>query len=232
MTTTPTSARTSKQPAAVAAPYAIPRVAPQRRWRPALVWLAIALIAAGGLIAARVLSTVGSTAEYLAVSRRVDVGATLQAADLTTVRITVDPALKPIKAADVSKAVGKFAAVGLTPGTLLTEGQLTDQAVPGPGKQLVGISLSEERVPSERIVPGDTVLLIITADDAVAITPQQQQQGNGAAPQTIKATVVDVRAGVKEGSTLLNVAVPDRDGPLVAARSAAGRIVVSLTTGS
>jgi hypothetical protein len=74
------------------------------------------------------------------------------------------------------------------------------------------------------------VLLIITTDDSPVVNPQQAQQANGAAPQTIKATVVDVRPGVKEGSTLLNVAVLNRDGPLVAARSAQGRIVVALTT--
>lgn len=232
MTTTssPASRTPAQQPAPVTAGLAIPKVAPQRRWRPSLIWLAVALIAIGGLISWRVLATVGSTAEYLAVSQRVEVGGTVAAEDITTVRITVDPALKPIKAGDSKTVIGKYAAVALTPGTLLTSAQLTDQAVPGPGKQLVGMSLSEDRVPSQRLVPGDPVLLVITADDNPVASPQQAQQGNGAAPQTIRATVVDVRTGVKEGSTLLNVAVLNRDGPLVAARSAQGRIVVALTT--
>ena len=92
------------------------------------------------------------------------------------------------------------------------------------------MSLGEDRVPSQRLVPGDSVLLIITDEDGPVVNPQGQQRSRSA-PQTIKATVVDVRGGVKEGSTLVNVAVPNRDAPLVAARSAAGRIVVSLTTG-
>ena len=46
------------------------------------------------------------------------------------------------------------------------------------------------------------------------------------------ATVIDVSAGAKEGTTLLNVAVAERDGPLVASRAAAGRIVVALTRGT
>jgi hypothetical protein len=221
------AARTPAQPAPLTAGLAIPKVAPQRRWRPSLIWLAVALIAIGGLISWRVLETVGSTAEYLAVGQRVEAGGTVEAGDLTTVRITVDPALKPIRAADAKAVIGKYAAVALTPGTLLTEAQLTDQAVPGPGKQLVGMSLSEDRVPSQRLVPGNPVLLVITADDNPVANPQQAQQ---TAPQAIRATVVDVRPGAKEGSTLLNVAVLDRDGPLVAARSAQGRIVVALTT--
>ena len=59
MTTSPT--KTARAASPVAAPYAVPRVAPQRRWRPALVWLAVALVAAGGLIAAAVLRKVGTT---------------------------------------------------------------------------------------------------------------------------------------------------------------------------
>ncbi|RQX02830.1 flagellar biosynthesis protein FlgA [Micromonospora arida] len=226
MTTVPTKSSRAASP--VAAPYAVPRVAPQRRWRPALVWLAVALVAAGGLIAAAVLRKVGTTAEYLAVSSAVEVGSTIDRSDLSTVRITVDLVLKPIRADAADEVVGKFAAVGLVPGTLLTRGQLTDTAVPNEGEQLVGLSLPQERMPAERVKPGARVLLVVTADDG----PVSNQQQTTAAPMSIKATVVDVRAGVKEGTRLLNVAVPERDGPLVASRAAAGRIVVALTTGS
>ncbi|WBC08900.1 SAF domain-containing protein [Micromonospora sp. WMMA1947] len=225
MTTTPTKATRAASP--VAAPYAIPRVAPQRRWRPALVWLAVALVAAGGLIATAVLRKVGTTAEYLAVSTTVEVGSVIDRSDLTTVRITVDPALKPIRASAADDVVGKFAAVALVPGTLLTQAQLTETAVPGQGQQLVGLSLPQERMPAERVKPGADVLLVVTADDG-PVSNQQQS----AAPISIKATVVDVRAGAKEGTTLLNVAVAERDGPLVASRAAAGRIVVALTAGT
>lgn len=219
--------KSSRAASPVAAPYAVPRVAPQRRWRPALVWLAVALVAAGGLIAAAVLRKVGTTAEYLAVSSTVEVGSTIERSDLSTVRITVDPALKPIRASAADEVIGKFAAVALVPGTLLTRAQLTDTAVPGQGEQLVGLSLPQERLPAERIKPGARVLLIVTADGG----PVGDQQAT-AAPLSIKATAVDVRAGAKEGTTLLNVAVADRDGPLIASRAAAGRIVVALTSGS
>ncbi|MEV0881368.1 SAF domain-containing protein [Micromonospora echinofusca] len=187
----------------------------------------MALVAAGGLIAAAVLRQVGTTAEYLAVSTRVEVGSLIDGSDLSTVRITVDPALKPIRASAANQVIGRFAAVALVPGTLLTQAQLTDTAVPGQGQQLVGLSLPQERLPAERVKPGAEVLLVVTADDG-PVSNQQQT----AAPTSIKATVVDVRTGAKEGTTLLNVAVAERDGPLVASRAAAGRIVVALTTGN
>ncbi|MEV4665683.1 SAF domain-containing protein [Micromonospora echinofusca] len=186
----------------------------------------MALVAAGGLIAAAVLRTVGTTAEYLAVSTTVEVGSVVDRSDLSTVRITVDPALKPIRASAADQVIGRFAAVALVPGTLLTQAQLTDTAVPDQGQQLVGLSLPQERLPAERVKPGAEVLLIVTTDDRTVSNQQQT-----AAPMSIKATVVDVRAGAKEGITLLNVAVAERDGPLVASRAAAGRIVVALTTG-
>ncbi|WP_432049918.1 SAF domain-containing protein [Verrucosispora sp. NA02020] len=225
MTTSPTTSARTNSP--VAAPYAVPRVGPQRRWRPALVWLAVALVSTGGLIAASVLRKVGTTEEYLAVSTRVEVGSVIDRSDLSTVRITVDPALKPIRANAADDVIGKFASVALVPGTLLTEAQLTDVAVPGEGQQLVGLSLPQERLPAERVKPGAEVLLVVTVDDG-PVSNQQQT----ATPMSIKATVVDVRTGAKEGTTLLNVAVAERDGPLVASRAAAGRIAVALTKGN
>lgn len=225
MTTATERARDEARP--VAASIAVPRVAPQRRWRPALVWLAVALIAAGGLIAWRVLLTVGATGEYLAVVRPIGVGDVLTEADLTTVRITVDPALKPIRANTSDLVVGRYAAVALVPGTLLTAEQFTDQAYPGPGQQLVGISLSQDRLPHERLAPGSAVLLVITTDGNVT-----QQEPAAGPPLSIPATVTDVAASGKDSTTLVNVAVADRDGPLVAARAAAGRIVVVLAPGN
>lgn len=232
MTTAPsTSTPTPVAGRPPAAPFAVPRVAPQRRWRPALIWLAVGLIAAGGLIAARVLVSVGSTAEYLAVAKRVEIGTQLTRADLTVVRITVDPALKPMPASSTDRVVGRYAAVALVPGTLLAEGQLSDTAVPGAGKQLVGLSLTNDRLPTDRIRPGAQVMLVITGDDAPAV-PNQPKDPALSAPMSIKATVIDVRPGTKDGTTLLNVAVVERDGPLVAARAAAGRVVVTLTPGA
>jgi hypothetical protein len=226
--TRPTTKPQSDAPVVMTAPLAVPRVAPQRRWRPSLLWLAVAFVAVGGLIGWRLMVTVGTTGEYLAVVRQVEVGTALARADLTTVRITVDPALRPVKATRTDQVVGKHAAVTLVPGSLLTEAQLTDQAIPGAGQQLVGISLPPHRMPTQRVKPGATVLLVITTEDNPV---QQQPQPAAAPPLSIKATVVDVASGVKEGDVLLNVAVPERDGPLVASRAAAGRIVVVLVPG-
>lgn len=224
---------TATMPTATARPVtaalAVPRVAPQRRWRPSLVWLGVALVIAGALIAWRVLIAVGATSEYVAVGRDVAYGATLTREDLITVRISRDPALRPIKAKDVDQVLGKQAATKLTAGTLLTQGHLTERAIPGPGEQLVGLGLPQNRVPAKRLEAGANVLLVVTAPTNVAVNDEKEPS---APPVTIPATVVDVRPGAKDGETQVNVLVAERDGPLVAARAADGRIVVLLTRGS
>lgn len=214
----------------VTAATAVPRVAPQRRWRPSLVWLGVALVVVGALIGWKVLTAVGTTGQYLAVGRNVDFGAALTRDDLTTVRISRDPALRPIKASDVDQVLGKRAAMPLAPGTLLTQAQLTDRTIPGPGQQLVGLGLPQNRVPAERVQPGASVLLVITAPTTAVAAGDEKEPT--APPLNIPATVVDVRPGSKDGETQLNVTVTERDGPLVASRAAEGRIVVLLTAGS
>ncbi len=228
MTASPTtSPATGKGPAQLSPVLAVPRVAPQRRWRPGLLWLGVALIAVGGLIGWRVLTSIGTTSQYLAVSQTVQIGETLTADKLTTVRITADPALKPVPAADLKSVLGQYAAVPLLPGTLLTTAQVTGERAPKPGDQLVGIGLTRDRLPAERITPGRKVLLVITAKDNAS----SGDKPTTSAPLTITATAVDVRPGTKDDQVLLNVAVAERDGPLVAQRAAENRIVVTLTAG-
>lgn len=225
MTTIPTTSPKAAGAGSITPALVVPRVAPQRRWRPALLWLAVALVAVGGLIGWRILTAIGTTKQYLAIARPVQIGAPLTAEDLTTVRITADPALKPVPVSARDSIVGKFASVPLVPGTLLTAGHVTTEQAPKPGEQLVGIGLDEERLPTERITPGRKVLLVVTDKDSVTEKPTTS------APLSIQATAVDVKAGTKDGQVLLNVAVAERDGPLVASRAAEGRLVVLLTAG-
>jgi hypothetical protein len=207
-------------------PVPVPRVAPQRRWRPVLVFPAIAMIAAGGLLAAFALRSVATTQEYLAVIKQVQVGAMITRNDLTTVRINRDPALKPIHASQARSVVNRFAAVTLLPGTLLTMEHVTSQSILGPGRQLVGLTLPQERMPKDRVRPGMKILLVLLPDSTLAGPGQKEVQAT-----TIEATVIDVSSAAKETSRVLNVSVPERDGPLVASKAAAGRVSITIAAG-
>jgi hypothetical protein len=219
---------TAAKRAAPAAPLQVPRLAPQRRRRGGLIALAVALVALGGLVAAWAITLVGSTHPYLAVVRQVQVGAVVAQADLTTVGISGDPALRPIPAAQLGSVVGKYAAVELVPGTLLTEAELSNVPLAGPGTNVVSIGLPQESVPQQLAKPGTKVALVATPDQSLL---QQQPATSTGPPETINATIIDVRPGSKDGTVIVTVAVSPDDGPTVATLAAANRIAIVLTGG-
>ena len=220
-TTTPT--RPGRATSATG-PLPVPRRAPHRRARPGLIALAVAMVAVGGLTAAYAVTLVGSSKAYLAVARPVAVGTVITTADITTVRITADPALRPIPADRINRIIGKHAAVELVAGTLLTDEALTDSPIPGPGKSLVGLGLPVDRLPASRIKPGVAVVLVTTpnANGVAATTPTTGP------PKTYPATVVDVSRGAKDSVMLVNVAVDTSDAATVAALAATDRLVIVL----
>lgn len=212
-------------PAPLSAPIPVPKSAPRRRWRPGLVALAVALVATGGLSAAYAITLVGSTASYVVVSRHVDAGSKIAGADLAIARISSDPLLRPIPASRQAGVVGKYAAVELFPGALLTDGQLVDVPLGGSGTYLISIGVSPSKVPAQRVKPGTKVVLVATP----AQTFVQNQQPTTGPPQTFQGTVVDVKTSDdKNGLVYVNVAVAKNDGAMVATLAAAERLVIVL----
>jgi hypothetical protein len=211
-------------PAPTAAPIPIPKLAPQRRWRPGLVALAVALVATGGLSAAYAITLVGSTNSYIAVYKEVQAGAKITDADVTSVRMSTDPGLRPIPYSRKADVVGKFAAVRLSTGTLLTEDQLTNVPIGGKETYLLSLGLSQNKVPAQRVRSGDRVVLI-------ALPAQNFVQSNNTPtgpPQTFSATVADVSTPTQNGTVYVNVAVAQADGASIAILAAADRIYLAL----
>ncbi|MCP2325348.1 hypothetical protein HDA40_003855 [Hamadaea flava] len=213
---------TGKPPAP---PLAVPRLAPRRR---SLLQgaLALLLIIAGALTAGYVVQRIGATHDYLAVARPVGAGAEITAPDLVIVRVNSALGLRPIPAGQARDVVGKHAVMALVPGTLLTLDQLTDDAIPGPGKQLVGLLLKEDRMPATRVRIGASAVLVVIPDKT-ALSAQNTPEL--VPPRTIAARVTDVKPGHTEGETLVNVEVATADAPTVAAMAADDRIALALT---
>jgi len=103
---------------------------------------------------------------------------------------------------------------------------VTAQSILGPGRQLVGITMSQDKMPKDRVRPGMKVLLVLLPDGTLTGSNQKDVQ-----PTTIEATVIDVSTAAKETNRVLNVSVPERDGPLVASKAAAGRVVITIAAG-
>jgi SAF domain len=213
---------TGKPPAP---PLAVPRLAPRRRsfLQGAL---ALLLIVAGALTAGYVVQRIGATHDYLAVGRPIGAGAEITAPDLIIVRVNSALGLRPIPASQAREVVGKHAVMALVPGTLLTMDQLTDESIPGPGKQLVGLLLKEDRMPAARVRIGASAVLVVIPDK---LSIGADKTPELVPPRTIAARIVDVKPGHSEGETLVNVEVATADAPTVAAMAADDRIALALT---
>jgi flagella basal body P-ring formation protein FlgA len=125
---------------------------------------AIAMLAAAGsaLAFAVLYLNAGNRRPVLAVTAPVPAGATIQAADLTVVQISVDPQLAPLPATEQSTVVGQPAAADLLPGTLLTRAHVGAASPVQPGQAMVGLALQSGAVPSPQLRAGDLVQVIET----------------------------------------------------------------------
>ncbi|WP_395366996.1 SAF domain-containing protein [Streptomyces sp. YH02] len=195
-----------------------------RRRRPGMYALAIALIAAGGGGGFLAFQATGERTPVLAVAKSVEAGDVIKDSDLIEAQVQLDPALKPVLAAEREKVVGKRASVALTPGALLTQGQVTTRTLVKPGERLVGIGLKTSQMPASRLSPGDKILVVSTpANGQIA----GEKTGEDAAPQQIAARVV--RVGERQqttGEQVVDVAVPSQFGPALAAQSATGNVAL------
>lgn len=217
-------ATTTRTPATT---ITVPRSAPRRR-SVMQGALAVLLIIIGALTAGYVAQRIGTTHNYLAVARPVGAGQEITAGDLIIVRVNSALGLRPVPADQADQIVGKHALMALVPGSLITLDQVTDNPVPKPGHQIVGLKLKEGLVPQGRIDIGDPVILVVVPDKllptvdtpAVDLTP----------PRTFAGTVVDVNPGNTEGDTLVNVEVTTADAPAAAALAAEDRIALLLAS--
>ncbi|MCX5231486.1 SAF domain-containing protein [Streptomyces sp. NBC_00233] len=195
-----------------------------RRRRPGMYALAIALIAAGGGGGFLAFQATGERTPVLAVAKGVEAGDVIKDSDLIEAHVQLDPALKPVLAAEREKVVGKRASVALTPGALLTQGQVTTRTLVKPGERLVGIGLKTSQMPASRLSPGDKILVVSTpANGQIA----GETTGEDAAPQQIAARVV--RVGERQqttGEQVVDVAVPSQFGPALAAQAATGNVAL------
>nr|WP_237536211.1 SAF domain-containing protein [Streptomyces sp. SID3343] len=163
----------------------------------------------------------------LAVARVVPYGATIAAADLQVVEINDAAGLRPIGSGSKSVIVGKRAAVELRPGTLLTSDQVTETVAIKSGEMLVPIAVDSSRMPVRGLTPG-TQIVIVTSP-----VPMGGNNAPTTTPGQIRATVIRSTGFRDSGPTILDVAVPPQDGPLLATRVMEGKFsVVVLNTGN
>lgn len=219
--TTPTSATTpvptqgSNNPRASAA-----RARPPRLRRRGLFVGGLTLVALAGVAGTALWNSTTDTHAVLALSESVMRGEEITEESLTVANITLDSSLDPISVDDLDQVVGQHAASDVPAGTILTQGALTSELVPGSGEELVGLAVTPNQFPVERLLAGDTV--------RVVDTPREQDDPPEGEPSSTTATVVSVGPLDQTGRRVVDVIVEEGEGPQLAARAATGRIAIVL----
>ncbi|QDN83288.1 flagellar biosynthesis protein FlgA [Streptomyces sp. S1A1-7] len=194
-----------------------------------MIALSLALIAAGGAGVAVLLLQVGHRTQVVTVVRDVQVGQVLTEQDLGQASISLDPAVKTVKADNLGSVVGKRAAVELKPGSLLTPSQVTKDSLVKAGEQLVPIGLKPEQVPATELVPGQKVRLVHVPSQG------ETAKASGTPPESIAGRVVKAsKAAPGTGIVVVDVATSADDGPTVASwvSSSTLRLVLDAQDGS
>lgn len=202
-------------------PAATPLVPPPKlRRRPALAAGGIVAICLGALIAGWAWTATTNTHEVLVARHSIERGAAIKSDDLARVRISADPALKPLPASELVNVVGQRAALDIAAGGLLTAEATTAAVVPASGMSVVGVALTPAQVPGLTLQTGDQV--------RVVVTPAQGDEPASGTPQFSEADVVGVRADAETGQLVVDLLVPHAEATVLAARVATGNVALVL----
>lgn len=223
MTTTTQTPQSEASETVARAPETRLAAAPKAERRPILTIAGVAVVALGGLISVWTYLGASDAHEVLAVRTTVERGDVIEAADLMTVRVTVDPALRPLPASQIDDVVGQRASFDLVAGGVVTAEQLTTTAIPAEGNSVVGLNLASTMLPAGQVRVGDTIRVVLTLDHVGGINEVESE-----APDTVAAEVVGIASDPSSGNTILNVQVAESDAPVVADRAAAGKVAVIL----
>lgn len=220
MTTTTPRRQATTEP--TSPPTAEPRP-PKGRRRPWHVATAVALGALGVTIGAVTWSTTSAMTPVLVATDSLHRGDVITTAAFTTARIYDDPALDPVTPAELDALLGQQLSLDIAAGSILTHDAVTDYEPTKAGTYLVGVSLDSARVPGSEILVGDRVLVVVTPSTGGADTADVT-----GVPASTNAEVAAVHVDAETGLTILDLLVPQADGPTLAAHAATGNVAVLL----
>lgn len=163
--------------------------------------------------------------DVLLVTRPVPAGQLLVAGDVRAVSVTVDPAVRVVRAGEVGQVVGRPAAVALSAGMLLSPGSLGRRLVPE-GSRLVGASLKPGTFPPG-LAAGDPVTVLVTSQAPAADGVGTVEAGRPASSADGLVTAVET-APAGSGGLVVSVQVAAQDADVVARAAAGGQVALVL----
>lgn len=191
------------------------RLAPgvSKRAKAPIIGGALILLVATGLFGMATLQA-GEREAVLAVARPVAAGHVLTSEDIKVVRVASDGNISPVAASNRSTVIGRPAAVGLVPDTLLTTGALGESTALSPSEATTGLALKPGAFPPG-LSTGATVRVIAT-DAAPGLTLVE------------RATVTSVGDASESstGTVAVGIKIPASAANAVATASAAEHITL------
>jgi SAF domain len=196
----PSSAGTGTVPSP---PTVVREAAAPRHWTAKGLAAAVICVVLGGLVVMFGVASFTRRDTVLVVARAVPVGSRIDASDVTTAKISSDPALTPIPGGERDTVIGKVALVDLKPGTLFTRAELGTSDGFTTGQVLVALPLKQGQFPARGLSPGESVLVVATpGSSSNAAGPPA-----GTTPPSGGTTAVVTEVGATDAST--GVAVVD-----------------------
>lgn len=193
-------------------------VTPKRQPKRLMIAAGVLVVVIGALAAYWVSQGTTERVAVVGMTKNVEWGQQIAAADLQRVQIVADPGVTPVAWSDADSLVGKYATSKLWSGTLISAAGVTGQRTLAPGQALVGLSVKAGQMPTSPLQPGDPVRLVTVP----------QENSTAAVPNPVAATVYRTAAVISGGFVPVDVVVPQADAARLATDSAAGRIVVVL----
>lgn len=179
----------------------------------------VATVVLGALVSLAVYTSLDRRQDVLAVARPVAPGALIAAEDLRVVQVSTSSGITPVKASQRHTVVGKTAAVGLVPGTLLGASQVGPSSSLQAGQAVVGLALKPGQAPAS-LRPGTRVEVVDTVKAANGDQPRPIVLSNSA----VVSTTGRGDGSAASGTTLVSLTMPATEAPAVAAAAMDGQL--------
>jgi len=198
-----------------------------RRRRPGMIALAAALVGSGILASTAVYSAANHREPVLVAKANVPAGALITRADLGTVSVSVGSGVRVIPARQFRQVVGQAAGSALHPGMLLTASVLATRRPPASGQVLVPLAMRPSALPASGLRAGDHVLIVPTPG-------AQGQSGSAIVAPALSVPVAGIVEAVStatstDGFGVVDILVPYKSGPNLAAQASTGQFALIVT---
>jgi hypothetical protein len=190
--------------------------------RPARAAIGAVLVVVFALVGALALAGVDHRRPVLVVTRQVEAGQPVAAADVGVARVAGN-GLATLPASAEASVVGRVAATRLLPGMAVVRAELGDARPPDPTKVELPLTLKAGEFPPGLRV-GDRVLVVATVADGVAATAVAP--GSGPVPATVTG-LDDTRLAGVASTTTVSVLVPRTSLQTLANAASNGRVLLA-----